>query len=242
MSRIPPSYSTIFLQNISLFIHLRSLHSSTQKGQSPCRSQGHTCALWRLYSASQSRSIGAPAVCVKEFCQQAMFCRRWKLNSNLCVLLLLASAPDEGGGKCKYTHVHLQQTSQSFALSAHSQDWCSLLPAVWNCRVLVSETVACIGNMLLNVPSCIWQLALPASSVWNYGVRRTVTLIARSATVVWNGMHSHCGMLAFNTRRYLFGDVISKFLLATRAFKTALCARFLWSETCHTWYWRVLPG
>jgi hypothetical protein len=66
---------------------------------------------------------------VKEFCQQEMFCWRWKLNSNLRVPLLLASAPDKGGGKYKYMRVHLQQTSQSFALSEHSQDWCSPLPA-----------------------------------------------------------------------------------------------------------------
>jgi hypothetical protein len=44
-------------------------------------------------------------------------------------LLLLACAPDEGGGKYKYMHEHVKQISHSFALSVHSQDRCSLLPA-----------------------------------------------------------------------------------------------------------------
>jgi hypothetical protein len=59
-----------------------------------------------------------------------------------------------------------------------------------------------------------------------------VRLINQSATVVWNGMQSHCGTLASNTKRYSPGDVASKFLLATRAISTGCCARFLRGETC----------
>jgi hypothetical protein len=36
-----------------------------------------------------------------------------------------------------------------------------------------------------------------------------VRLINQSATVVWNGMQSHCGTLASNTKRYSPGDVAS---------------------------------
>ena len=49
---------------------------------------------------------------------------------------------------------------------------------------------------------------------------------------MWNGMQSHCGALASNTRRYFPCDVVSKFLLAARTFCTVCCARFLGRETC----------
>jgi hypothetical protein len=69
---------------------------------------------------------------------------------------------------------------------------------------------------------------------WIYKATVGVRLINQSATVVWNGMQSHCGTLASNTKRYSPGDVASKFLLATRAISTGCCARFLRGETCCT--------
>ncbi len=45
-----------------------------------------------------------------------------------------------------------------------------------------------------------------------------VGLIKWSAAVVLNGMQSHCGTLAANTRISSLCDVVSRFLLATRTF------------------------
>ena len=54
--------------------------------------------------------------------------------------------------------------------------------------------------------------------------------------VVHDGMQSHCGMLASNTREFSFADVKSNFLLATCTFCTGYYAKFLGDETCHTRY------
>ena len=51
--------------------------------------------------------------------------------------------------------------------------------------------------------------------------------------VVHDGMQSHCGMLASNTREFSFADVKSNFLLATCTFCTGYYAKFLGDETCH---------
>jgi len=61
-----------------------------------------------------------------------------------------------------------------------------------------------------------------------------VGLIVKSATVVLNGLQSHCWTLASKTRKHFFGDVIIGISPLHRRIYITSCARILGRETCHT--------
>jgi hypothetical protein len=59
--------------------------------------------------------------------------------------------------------------------------------------------------------------------------------------VAHDGMQSHCGTLASNTRKFPIADVLTSLLLAGRTFCTGCCARFVGDETCHSRYVHSIP-
>ena len=66
-------------------------------------------------------------------------------------------------------------------------------------------------------------------------MERTVRVshFARSAGITNDGVQSHCGTLASNTRGFHKHDVTTGYFLLLRRVYTAGCAKDIGDETCH---------
>ena len=67
-------------------------------------------------------------------------------------------------------------------------------------------------------------------------MERTVRVshFARSAGITNDGVQSHCGTLASNTRGFHKHDVTTGYFLLLRRVYTAGCAKDIGDETCHS--------